>query len=75
MELSYDSLFVILYNIWAESPVIWTTRFQSIPNTYLLTLVEGFHIMHQDESISFENVRDNVRAKLHAKYPTEFPTG
>jgi len=72
---AYDSLFVILYNIWAESPVIWTTRFQSIQNTYLLTLVEGFHMMHQDESISFENARDNVRAKLHAKYPTEFPTG
>src|SRR5271170_3800452 len=50
---AYDSLFVILYNIWSESPETWTKRFDSIENTYLSTLVQGFNIMHQDHSISF----------------------
>ena len=72
---AYDSIFVILYNIWFENPATWTIRFQSVKNTYLSMLTEGFNIMQRDESISFENVRDAVRAKLHSKNPTEFPRG
>ena len=32
-------------------------------------------MVQKDESISFENVRDAVKAKLHSKNPTEFPRG
>jgi len=38
-------------------------------------LVEGFNMMQNDESVSFENVRDAVQANLHSKNPTEFPRG
>jgi hypothetical protein len=59
--------------MWAEHPAIWTTRFESIGNIYLSTLVQGFNMM--DQQLSFENVRNAVRMKLHAKNPLQFPMG
>jgi hypothetical protein len=71
---AYDALFVILYNIWAEKPRIWTRKFKSLDNQYLTLLVNGFkQVLHKQNS--FEAVRDTVRSKLHSTYPTRFPMG
>jgi hypothetical protein len=70
---AYDSLFVILYNIWAEDPATWTKRFMSIGNIYLSILASGFNMM--PEQLSFEHLRNTVRMKLHTKDPQQFPMG
>jgi hypothetical protein len=71
---AYDSLFVILYDIWMHNPKIWTRRFKAIGNTYLDALSHGFHqVLH--EQLSFENLRDSIRVNLHNMNPVAFPVG
>jgi hypothetical protein len=70
---AYDSLFSILYNIWAESPEKWTKRFKSIGNIHLSSLTDGFKMVKLH--MSLENVRDNIRIKLNEMDSAKFPMG
>jgi hypothetical protein len=71
---AYDSLFVILYDIWIQNPDRWTLNFQSLDNEFLNTLTKGFWNVFHNKS-SMENSRDIVRQKLHNAYPSLFPVG
>jgi hypothetical protein len=70
---SYDSLFVILYDIWKHNPDQWTENLHDVDSTYTDLLVEGFNEIHL--GLSLECVRDNVRQLLHNNYPDIFPLG
>jgi hypothetical protein len=71
---AYDSLFVILYNIWKLKPDTWTRRFNAIQNEYLSDLIVGFDKVSKKEK-SFELVRDEIKAKLNTFDAALFPTG
>jgi hypothetical protein len=71
---AYDSLFVILYNIWELKPDRWTRRFKMIQNKYLSDLIDGFIKVSTKEK-SFEVVRDEIRNQLNDFNATLFPTG
>jgi ATP-dependent exoDNAse (exonuclease V), alpha subunit - helicase superfamily I member len=70
---AYDSLFVILYDIWFQNPLIWSKRFKSGTEP-LGALVDGFAQVLERRS-SIEAVRDSVRYLLHRLNPHLFPTG
>ncbi|KAF9455682.1 hypothetical protein BDZ94DRAFT_1179487 [Collybia nuda] len=69
----YDALFTILWNLWFEHPVLWTTEFLKMSG-YLAKLVNGF-IQYQNGVISLEQSRDDVRISLHQSNPRNFPFG
>jgi hypothetical protein len=71
---AYDSLFVILYDIWSARQHTWTRRFKAVQNEYLTALVDGFDLVSKGEK-SFENVRDSIRTKLNVFDAQRFPTG
>ncbi len=71
---AYDSLFVILYDIWIQDPNLWSRWFRNIGNKYLVALSRGFR-QYQMGELSLEDVRDSVRLKLHGKDPVAFPLG
>ena len=71
---AYDSLFVILYDIWVQHSNIWTAIFKDIGNEYLNDLTDGFDQVLKGES-SFEDVRDRVKHKLHNAFSNKFPLG
>jgi hypothetical protein len=71
---AYDSLFVIIYNIWFQNPPIWSKHLKSIGTEYLGALVHGFAQV-LERSSSIEAVRDDVRYSLHCSKPHLFPTG
>jgi hypothetical protein len=70
---AYDSLFIILYNIWSTDPRKWHNFFENA-NQYLSVLSKGFE-SHFCKSITLEDARDNVRELLHHRNPAMFPTG
>ena len=70
---AYDSLFTVLYNIWADAPTLWSARFDNI-SEYLSILSAGFHLV-RNESITIEVARDTTRLKLNRVDPTEYPMG
>ncbi len=71
---AYDSLFVILYDIWIQDPRSWSRKFNAIGNEYLTALVEGFKMTFKG-TLSLENVRDMIRTQLHDHDPVRFPMG
>jgi hypothetical protein len=71
---AYDSLFVILYDIWKQDSQLWTNRFKAIGNNHLNILIEGFYyFLHNNATL--EQVRDDLRYRLHMKDPITFPVG
>ena len=56
---AYDSMIVILYNIWKERPIIWTERFNLIKNEFLTYLTNGFNATLQHKTC-LEDVRDAI---------------
>ena len=70
---SYDSLFVILYNIWKENPDKWTDNFTNI-NRHMQALANGFKQV-DNESISLETARDDIRETLHNLDSEKFSMG
>src|SRR5947199_5686166 len=71
---AYDSLFVILYDIWIQDPKYWSREFRTIGNQYIRALDKGFKHFLKGE-LSLEDVRDNIRLQLHDLDPTAFPMG
>jgi len=69
----YDSLFVILYDIWKENPDKWTNNFANI-NRNMQALAYGFREVHE-ENVSLENIRDAIRKDLHNLDSNKFPMG
>jgi len=69
----YDSLFVILYNIWQENPQESSLVFQNL-NKCCASLSKGFQRLQKNQ-LTFEQVRDNIRSILHRIDPVMFPTG
>src|SRR5258708_1114082 len=53
----YDSLFVILYNIWSDNQHKWSNIFASINETYLGLLADEFEQIAQGNQ-TFESARD-----------------
>jgi hypothetical protein len=70
---AYDSLFTILYNIWADAPRVWSDRFRNITD-YLSMLSDNFQSV-KDGSVAIEGARDAVRRKLNLLDPREYPMG
>jgi hypothetical protein len=71
---AYDSLYTVLFNIWAENPERWTTKFYDIGNAYLSKLADGFDQVMKG-FVSLEEVRDILRLNLHEREPDTFPFG
>src|SRR6202042_70975 len=73
---AYDALITVLYDTWTNNTDHWTKVFNSINQEHLKPLASGFkkYLMGVD-GMSLEDVRDVLRQRLHAKHPTEFPTG
>ena len=70
---AYDSLLVILYDIWKENPDEWTNNFKNI-NRHMQALAYKFQEVYE-ESVSLENIRDDIRTDLHNFDPNRFPMG
>jgi hypothetical protein len=70
---AYDSLFVILYDIWKENPDRWTNNFKNI-NRHMQALAYKFQEIYE-ENVSLENIRDDIRKDLHNLDPNKFPMG
>ena len=73
---AYDALITVLYDTCTNNTDQWTKIFYSINQEHLKPLASGFkkYLMGVDD-ISLEDVRDVLRKRLHARHPTEFPTG
>src|SRR6204780_1543095 len=73
---AYDALITVLYDTWTNNTNHWTKVFNSITQEHLKPLASGFkkYLMGVDD-MSLEDIRDILRKRLHAKHPTEFPTG
>ncbi|KDR77395.1 hypothetical protein GALMADRAFT_65922 [Galerina marginata CBS 339.88] len=71
---SYDSLLVILYDIWKENPDEWTENFKSINETYMKNLASGFKQVFEGNK-SLENVRNTHRQTLNNISLEKFPMG
>jgi hypothetical protein len=71
---AYDSLFVILYNIWSDNPEKWSTTFENINAEYLGLLADEFEQVHHNRT-TLEAARDTVREILHDNHPDAFPSG
>jgi hypothetical protein len=63
-----------LYEIWVQDPKTWSRYFRSIGNNYLTLLSTCFRQFYKGE-LSLENVRDDLRQRLHAMDPPAFPFG
>jgi len=70
---AYDSLFVILYDIWKQNPDEWTNNFKNI-NRYMQVLAYRFQEINEG-NVSLENIRDDIRHELHNFDPNKFPIG
>lgn len=70
---AYDSLFVILYDIWKENPEEWTNNFKNI-NGHMQDLAYKFQEVYE-ENVSLENIRDDIRKDLYNFDPNKFPMG
>jgi hypothetical protein len=71
---AYDAVFTILCYIWTTKPEYWTTHFNNIKKEYLGVLSSGLKDVLAGTT-SLENIRDNIRSKLHKKKPDMFPYG
>ena len=69
----YDVTFTILANIWLENKGHWSDKFTSF-SPLLKSLLDGLN-NYTRGLISFENVRDAIRASLHQSDPGNFPYG
>ncbi len=69
---AYDSLLVILYDIWVQNPIVWSTHFRSLGNRHLSALNQLFkHVIKG--TLSMEDARDSIRIQLHDVDPLKFP--
>ncbi|PPQ87198.1 hypothetical protein CVT25_014753 [Psilocybe cyanescens] len=69
----YDSIFTILYNIWETNPQQWQRRFNDI-SPFMNKLCIGF-LSSANGTMSLEQTRNDVRAKLRETNPINFPLG
>ena len=69
----YDSLLVILFDIWKDNPAVWSDVFRGM-NRHCALLSQGFDNILKGTR-TFEQVRDNWRTVLHTADPVMFPTG
>ena len=69
----YDSLLVILFDIWKDNPQVWSVMFMHL-NRHCAFLSTGFDNIIKG-SITFEQVKDNWRNALHTTDPVMFPRG
>jgi hypothetical protein len=71
---AYDSLIVILYDIWIKAPHTWSKRFKYMRNEHLNALNHSFKLVKQGV-IDMEAARDDIRVRMHALNPAMFPFG
>jgi hypothetical protein len=71
---AYDALYTILYNIWTTDHILWNNRFKNINNTIMKSLCLVFKKFTKGQ-ISFEDMRDILRGRLHQKNKDMFPYG
>ena len=69
----YDSLLVILFDIWKDNPQIWSGVFRGL-NRHCALWSQGFDSIMMGFT-TFEQVRDNWRYVLHNTDPVMFPRG
>ncbi|KAJ7263011.1 hypothetical protein C8J57DRAFT_1070906 [Mycena rebaudengoi] len=70
---AYDSLFTIIYNIWAEDTVRRAPQLSTLSRE-MSVLVDGFEEMTSG-SATLEEARDRVRRMVHVRDPVNFPYG
>jgi hypothetical protein len=69
----YDSLLVILFDIWKDNPDVWSDVLRDM-NTHGALLSQAFDNMFKGLT-TFEEVRDEWRNVLHITDPLKYPTG
>ena len=69
----YDSLLVILFDIWKDNPQVWSGVFRGL-NRHCALWSQGFDNIIKG-STTFEQVRDDWRYVLHTTDPVMFPRG
>jgi hypothetical protein len=67
---AYDTLLPVLFQVWRENPTKWTKRLR----LYSEKLVLHFEKLSQGKK-TFEQIRDQIRSKLHRANPRLFPYG
>jgi hypothetical protein len=70
---AYDSVLVILYNLWKDNPEQWSIVFENI-NDHLNLLSHGFAEITNNH-ITFEQVRDHWRMTMHQMDNVHYPRG
>ena len=70
----YDSLFTILWNLWNEEKHVVVDQNVPLNNVYFQSLMNGFE-QHNNNQISLETARNNVRDLLQRDHIDKFPTG
>lgn len=70
---AYDSLFTVLYNVWSENPVHWSSKL-ALHSSVMKVLSKGFSLV-ANHKMSFEKIRDKVRKALHNENSAHFPMG
>jgi hypothetical protein len=70
---AYDSLLVILYDLWQSDITAWTLIMQDM-NEHTRLLCKGFSDVLTYHS-TFEQLRDHWRSTLHCKDPDAYPYG
>jgi hypothetical protein len=71
---AYDSVISILFNLWNEDKIRWSTCFAELNQTYLLTLSNAFH-RHVAGEYNLYEVREFLRRTLHRDSPDQFQWG
>jgi hypothetical protein len=71
---AYDSLFIVLYEIWSNDTKVWTRRFKEINQHHLKSLSVCFK-NYMNGQATFETARDTIRHGLHSQSPAQFPYG
>ncbi|THU95872.1 hypothetical protein K435DRAFT_557678, partial [Dendrothele bispora CBS 962.96] len=70
---AYDSLMYILGGIWSYNPMFWTNVWHN-QNQFLNTFAVGLSKLSEGNE-SFEELRNEIRQKLHKRSKKDFPLG
>ncbi|TFK59089.1 hypothetical protein BDN72DRAFT_781231 [Pluteus cervinus] len=71
---AYDAVITILYNLWLNNPIYWSSAFTNIGSHIILFLDVNFHEV-LNNSLTLDSVRDGFRELLCLSYRLHFRFG
>ncbi|KAF8075770.1 hypothetical protein FPV67DRAFT_1617250 [Lyophyllum atratum] len=72
---AYDATMAVLHNVWRQNPDVMTGLLSNFNPEHLGPLIGGFNEHAGSQSISLENVRDDLRYELFSLSRATFPWG